>query len=106
MLVKLEAVRAAQRLGRSAELCARVSVAAREDYGGGYREHCNKAVCVTNRAAEPQALAEIRRSVLDVSAAEGDDRQVRRAERCPVDVADGAVAFKRLREQRCRPLRG
>src|SRR5439155_14909511 len=42
--------------------------------------------------------------MLDVSATEGDDCQARRAVCHPVDVADRAVAFERLREQRCRPV--
>ena len=69
MLVKLEAVRAAQRSDRSTKLCAPDSVAAREDYRDGKGEDCSKAVRVADRAAEPQALAEIPRGVLDVSAA-------------------------------------
>src|SRR5205823_4171019 len=72
---RLKAMRYAQRLRATAKLDARDRVTASEDYGAGHRKQFGQGVCVPDRAAQSQALAQILGRLLDVTAVQSDDRQ-------------------------------
>src|SRR5207302_1373123 len=80
---------------RAAEPGTRVRVAARERNGGGGGEAPRESVCVSDRAAEPEALAQLRRRGFGLAAVQVDHREVSEAARYPVRVADGAIALER-----------
>src|SRR5205807_10393457 len=86
---KRQAKRAARLGDRAAEPGTRVRVAARERNGGGCGEAPRESVCVSDRAAEPEALAQLRRRGFGLAAVQVDHREVSEAARYPVRVADG-----------------